>query len=62
MIYLEVVLWCLVMGWWLYRLSILLRMHMAGAYDPRGVFYNLLTLVVLATFGKGIWERLMQVI
>jgi len=62
MIYFEVVLWCLVMGWWLYRLYILVRMHMAGAYDPRGVFYYLLTLVVLVTYGKGIWDRFIQVI
>lgn len=62
MIYFEAILWCLFMLWWLYRLFLIVRAHMRGAYDPRGVFYYLLALVMLVTYGKGIFEHLIQVI
>jgi len=62
MIYLEVVLWCLFLAWWLYRLVLIIQAHRAGAYDPRGVFYYLITLVVLVTYGRNIFTRLLQVI
>ena len=59
MIYAEAILWVLFFGYWLYKLVLQFRAEGMVAVYSRSMLFTLFMVVILISFGKGIWERLL---
>jgi len=60
MIYLEATLWCLFVGYWLYRGYGVAKFHGYKGFFPRTALYFLGTGVMLISYGKNILDRLLK--
>jgi hypothetical protein len=59
MIYAEAILWVLFFGYWLYKLVLQFRAEGMVSVYSRSLLFTLFMVVMLISFGKGIWERLL---
>jgi hypothetical protein len=59
MIYAEAILWVLFFGYWLYKLVLQFRAEGMVTVYSRSLLFTLFMVVMLISFGKGIWERLL---
>jgi len=59
MIYAEAILWVLFFGYWSYKLFLQIRAQGLAAFYSRSLLFSLLMGVMLISFGKGIWDRLL---
>ena len=60
MIYAEAILWILFFGYWVYRLILQFRAQGIASLYPRSLLFSLLMGVVLISFGKDIYIRLLM--
>jgi hypothetical protein len=59
MIYAEAILWVLFFGYWLYKLILQFRAQATVTLYSPSLLFSLFMIMLLLSFGKGIWERLM---
>jgi len=59
MIYAEAILWVLFFGYWVYKLILQCRAQGWATLYPRSLLFSLLMGVMLISFGKSIWDRLL---